>query len=74
MLHPPRFAIQEVNRLFPDANARFLANPSAYARDTDLQSTFAIIRANKTSLENSADRKAQGIVESYRACTSQKGC
>jgi hypothetical protein len=70
-----RNSIQEVEKLFPDANARFNAEGSSgYAQDKDLQATFAIIRADNKRNENVADQRAKGIVESYRACESSKGC
>jgi hypothetical protein len=68
-------SVQEVQRLFPDANARFNAEGSlGFEQDKDLQATFAIIRADNKRNENVADQRAKGIVESYRACQSSKGC
>jgi len=69
-----RRSIQEVQKLWPDANARFQSEGSAnYANDKDLQATFGIIRADNKRNENVADQRAQGIVESYRDC-KPKGC
>jgi RHS repeat-associated protein len=68
-------SIQEVQRLFPDADARFKAEGlSGYEQDKDLQATFGIIRADNKRNENVADQCAKGIVESYRTCESSKGC
>lgn len=62
-----RQSVQEVERLYPAAKARYDAEGSAgYANDRELQATFAIIRADNKRNENVADKRAQGIVESYR--------
>jgi hypothetical protein len=69
-----RASMQEVQRLYPDADARYKAEGYAgYAKDTQLQKTFEIIRTDNKRNENVADKRAAGIVESYRACTQAKG-
>ncbi|HZQ66881.1 MAG TPA: RHS repeat-associated core domain-containing protein [Terriglobales bacterium] len=66
---------QEIERLFPDANVRYKSEgTSGYAKDKDLQATFAIIRADNKRNENVADQRAKGVVESYRSCVSNKDC
>ena len=70
-----RHSEQEIERLYPDAKARFDAEGSSgYAQDKELQATFAIIRADNKRNENVADERAKGIVESYRACQADKEC
>jgi RHS repeat-associated protein len=62
-----RQSVQEIERLYPAAKARYDEEGyTGYANDRELQSTFAIIRADNKRNENVADKRAQGIVESYR--------
>jgi RHS repeat-associated protein len=69
-----RASMQEVQRLFPDADASYKAEGYAgYAKDVQLQKTFEVIRTDNKRNENVADKRAAGIVESYRACTQTKG-